>query len=300
MPMISENWGELLLPTLRVIFNKHTGQMKDFIPTIFNREDSGKAQENNLGTGSLGLMDEWAASGNQVSYEDVNKGFKSSYVHKKYSKGMKIERELLEDDTYGEIKKRTRSLSQSAYYTRQFHAASVFNNAFNANFKGPDGIALCASNHPLAPNSTDTFANAGALPLNADNLETTRNEMLQWTDDKGNLLVINPDTLIVPSALRKAALVIADSDKEPSTNNNDVNIWKGSVNVIEWPFLTDPNAWFLADMNRMKQFLNWYDRRKAVLESERSFDTEESKYKTVARFSYGWDEPTFLYGQNPA
>ena len=121
--------------------------------------------------------------------------------------------------------------------------------------------------------------------------------MMEWTDDKGNLLAINPDTLIVPPALRKAALVIADSDKEPDSIENNVNIWKGSVNVIEFPFLKNPTAWFLVDMSRMKNYLNWFDRRKAKLEKDKlDFDTEVAKYKVVARFSFGWDDASFVFG----
>ncbi|GAB7387357.1 hypothetical protein BSNK01_11930 [Bacillaceae bacterium] len=298
--MISENWGELLLPGLRTIFDKHMKKLRDYLPVIFNVETSNKAQEFNLGVGSMGLMEEWTKSGNQVAYEEVNKGFKATYTHRKYSKGLQIERELLEDDLYSEIKKRTRNLAQSVYYTRQFYAASVFNNAFNPNYVGPDGKPLCATDHPLAPGATETWSNFDQLELNADNVELVRNRMMAWTDDKGNLLAINPDTLIVPPSLRKAALVIADSDKEPDTANNNVNIWKGSLDVIEWPFLTDPNAWFMVDSQRMKNFLNWYDRRKAQLESDDEFDTEVAKYKVVARFSFGWDDASFIYGCNPS
>lgn len=294
--LVSENWSELLLPGLRTIFDKHLGKLKDYLPAIYNVEKSNKAQEFNMGIGSLGLMEEWSTSGNQVAYEDTHKGFKATYTHKKYSKGMQIERELVDDDLYSEIKKRTRNLAQSVYYTRQYYAASVFNNAFNASYPGPDGVALCATNHPKSPNDATTWSNTGSYDLNADNVEAVRNAMMMWTDDKGNLLAINPDTLIVPPALRKAALVIADSDKEPDTAENNVNIWRGSVNVIEWPFLTNSKAWFMVDMQRMKNFLNWFDRRIATLESEKVFDTEVAKYKTVARFSFGWDEPSFIYG----
>lgn len=300
MPMISENWGELLLPGLRTIYNKHVGKLRDYVAAIYNVETSKKAQEFSLGVGNLGMMEEWGSSGNQVAYEDVKKGFKTTYTHKKYSKGLKVERELVDDDMYGEIKKRTRNLAQSVYYTRQYYGASTFNNAFNANYKGADGVALCATNHPLSPGSSDTFSNFAAYDLTADNVEKVRTAMVQWTDDKGNILAVNPDTIIVPPALRKPAMVIADTDKEPDTANNNVNVWKGSLNVIEWPFLTDPNAWFIVDSERMKNFLNWYDRRKANLESEKEFDSEVAKYKTVSRFSFGFDEPTFIFGCNPS
>ncbi len=295
--LVSDNWAELLLPGLRTIFNKHMKKKRDYLPVIYNVEKSNKAQEFNLGTGGLGLMEEWNSSGRQVAYEDIHKGFKATYTHKKYSKGLEIERELLDDDLYAEIKKRTRSLSQSVYYTRQYYAALTFNQAFNDTYAGPDNKALCSTAHPLSPTDTTTWSNAADLALNADNVEKVRNYMKEWTDDKGNLLAINPDTLIVPSALRKAALVIADSDKEPDTADNNVNIWRGSLNVIEWDFLTNPKAWFMVDMERMKNFLNWYDRRIAKLEIDKqNFDTEVGKYKVVNRFSFGWDDPSFVFG----
>lgn len=301
MAMIAENWAELLLPGLRKIFDKHIKKMKDFVPTLYNVESSNKAQEFTLGVGSLGMMEEWNASGRQVAYEDPQKGFKATYTHKKYSKGIMIEKELVEDDLYSEIKKKANLLARSVNYTRQYYAAYPFNHAFDPDYKGPDGVPLCSDSHPFAPGSTDTWSNVGNFELNADNVEKVRNLMMAWTDDKGNLLGINPDTLIVPPALRKAALVIADSDKEPDTNFNNVNIWRGALNVIEFPFLTDHNAWFMVDMERMKTFLRWFDRKKAQIEGpEYDFDTDVAKYKVEARFSFGWDDASFIFGCKPA
>jgi phage major head subunit gpT-like protein len=295
--MISDNWAELMLPGLRTIFNKHLKKKKDYVAELFTVENSTKQAEYNQGTGSLGLMDEWTASGNQVSYEDVNKGYKSTYLHKKYSKGLSLERELVEDDQYGEIKKKVRLLTQTVYYTRQYYGASVFNNAFNATYAGPDGVALCSASHPNSPSDATVQSNAATYVLNATNLETARNAMKALKDDKGNLLAVNVDTLIVPPALRKAALVIADSTGEPDISDNNINVWKGSVNVIEFDFLTSSTAWFLCDKERAAAFLHWYDRRIAKLEMDReNFDTEVGKYKVVARYSYGWDDYSWLLG----
>lgn len=302
--MLSENWQELMLPILRRIFDKHKKKLKDFVPVIYNVETSTKALEQHMGIGSLGLMTPWDESGRQVAYEDIHKGFLATYRHKKYSKGLEIERELPEDDQYGEIKKRVRILTRTAYYTRQFYAASVFNNAFNVTYPGPDKVALCSTAHPYSPTNSATFGNYGdpdslgtALKLNADNVEKVRNAMMEWKDDKANLLGITPDTLLVPPRLRKPAMVIADTDKEPDTSDNNVNIWHGSLDVIEWPFLTDATAWFMVDRERMKDYLNWFDRRTAKLQQDKEvFDSEVGKYKVVNRFSFGWDEPTFVWG----
>ena len=292
--MQSNNWGEFLLPILRRIFDKHLTDMKDFLPVMYNVEKSTKAQEFTHGVGSLGLMVPWGDSGNQVSYETVHPGYKATYTHIKYSKGLQIERELLDDAQYPEVKKRVKTLTDSVYYTRQFHVAYPFNNC--TGMLGPDGKALAATDHPLGPKNSSTWSNYNAsLDLTADNVEIVRNAMKDWTDDKGNLLAINPDTLIVPKAKRKAALVIADSPKEPDTAENNVNIWKGSVDVIEWDFLTDPTMWFMVDRRRMKNYLTFFNRRIPKLEVDNLFSNEISLYKTVGRWSYGFDDASFVY-----
>lgn len=295
--MISDNWDELMLPGLRTIFNKHLKKKKDYVAELFMEEGSTKQAEYNQGTGSLGMMDEWGASGNQVSYEDVNKGYKATYMHKKYSKGLTLERELVEDDQYGEIKKRVRLLTQTVYYTRQYYGALIFNQAFNATYKGPDNVALCSASHPNSPVDATTQSNAATAALNATSLEAGRTTMKGWKDDKGNLLAVTPDTLIVGPANRKAALVIADSTGEPDVSDNNINIWHGSVDVIEFDFLTSSTAWFLADKERMKAFLHWYNRRTAKLEMDKeNFNSEVGAYKVVNRFSAGWDDWSWVYG----
>lgn len=298
--MVPDNWGALLEPGLRKIFDQHKRDLPDYMAQLFNVETSSKAQETSQGVGSLGIMDEWEKTNKRVSYEDIDPGFKPTYIHKKYSKGIQIERELVDDDQYNEIKKRVKRLSRVVYYTRQVHGLSVFNNAFNGAFKGPDGQPLCSNAHPLSPESTATQSNIGTEDLTAPAIENARTRMMEWKDDKGNPIDIIPDTILVPPALRKAALIIADSDKEPDISDNNVNVWKGSLNVIECSFLLDPKAWFLIDGQRMKDFLNWYDRQKPNFQYQEEFDTEVAKYKTVGRWSYGWDDWTWVYGANPA
>ncbi len=298
--IIGDNWAELLLPGLRKIYDKHQKMHKDYLSLMFNVENSNKAQEFNLGVGELGIMDEWQSSGAKVSYEDFSKGFKSTFTHKKYSKGIQLERELVDDDLYSEIAKRVKKLSRVVYFTTQKHAASVFNNAFSGGYIGPDNYALCYSAHPKMPGSSSTFGNVGALELTSENVETTRTNMLAWTDDKGNELLVMPDTLIVPPALRKKATIIAETKEEPDTTDHGVNVWYGNLTVIEWPFLTDTNAWFLCDKARMKENLTWFWRRKPDFADKVEFDDEVAKYKVVGRWSYGWDMPDFVYGQNPS
>ncbi len=294
--MIPSNWGELLLPGLRKIYDAHRKNLPDYMAQLFSVETSNKAQEFGLGIGGLSIMDEWESTNKSVSYEDIEKGFKSTFTHKKYSKGVQIERELIDDDLYGEIKRRVRNLSRVVYYTRQTHGIGVFNNAFSSAYPGADGVALCSTVHPVRPGSAVVQSNAGTYELNANNVELVRTAMMGWKDDKENMVDIMPDTILVPPALRKAAIIIADSDKEPDVSDNNVNVWKGALNVIECPFLTNPKAWFMLDSQKMKDNLIWFDRRKPDFGVDNEFDTEVSKYATIGRWSYGWFDPLFCYG----
>lgn len=298
--MISDNWAELLQPGLKAIFDAHKRQFKDYIPMLFNADTSTKAFEQFLGVGELGLMDEWESSGKQVSYEDFAKGFKALFTHKKYSKGITVERELVDDDQYGEIKKRVKKLSRVAFMTRQIHAASVFNNAFSNGYAGPDSVSLCNAAHPKMPGSSDTIRNFSAYELNAPNVELVRTNAAGWKDDKNNLVLTIFDTLVVPPALRKTAQIIAETDEEPETTEHGINVWKGQLKVIEYPFLTDPTAWFMIDSARGKEELLWFDRRKPDFADKVEFDDEVAKYKAVGRWSYGWLTPLFIYGCKPA
>ena len=293
--MISENFGEFLLANLRDVFTQHIDSLPDYKQTFYNVNTSKKAQEFNHGLGSIGKMQEWNSSNGQVYYDTVRAGYKATYTMEKFSIGLPLERELFEDTQYPQVKDRTKALADSVYYTIQEFVAQPFNEC--ETFIGPDSKALCATDHPLGPNNSSTQSNKGSYALTPDNVETVRNAMKNWTDDRGNKLMINPNMLIVPKEYRKAAKIIADTDNEPYTTDYGVNVWKGALDVVEFDFL-DSGVWFMADKNRMKRFLKWYDRRKPTIEKDgkEDFDSEIIKYKAVGRWAKGYDCWSWCYG----
>lgn len=294
----SADWAELLEPTLHDNFKEFGEQLPNYREEFFKVLGSKKSAEHSLGRGGISMMQEWNSTNRSVSYDTIAKGFKVDFTHKKYSNGLQVERELWDDDQFDEIQDQVQDLAFSVWYTQEYQAASVFNNAFNGGYVGADGYALCANAHPVVPGSSTTIDNYDTLVLNAANVEVVRNRMKAWVDDKGNLIPIRPDTLIVSPTKRKDAIVISDSEKEPDTTDNNINVWKGSLKVYEWDFLNaNPNAWFLADSRRMKRYLVWWNRRTAKLKADGdNFDTELAKWATIGRWSWGWKSPTFIYG----
>ena len=303
---LPNNWPQLMLPGLKARFQLNLKEHPDVVARLFNIQPSSRLSEKTHGIGNLGLLQPWTGS---THYEDFRAGYTPEYNNDasvaKESLGVTIEKELPMFDQYNEIKARISNLAESAAYTRQYHGALLFCRAFDGGYvmPGGDGKPLCSTAHPTSPDNATTWSNANTnLDLTADNLEAIRTAMMGWTDDKGKLLLVNPDTLLVPPALREAALVIAGSDGKPDIADNNINIWKGKITVIEWQLLTTAyglpaaKTFFVMDSKRRKRFLRWFDVRKNEFDDYVEFDSEVAKYRVISHASRGWDHPSFVYG----
>jgi len=295
MATIRENFLELE-GSIQEVFDAYDEKKTDYIPLMYNVQNSTRSQENHLGTGALGQMVEWNGT---VNYDDFAKGYEKNYRHIKYTNGLTVEREVLLFKEYKKVANRTNKLAYSVYKTLQTHGASTFNQAFNATAIGPDGVSLCNSAHHLVPDD-DAQNNTGTLDLTVDNLETTINAMYDFKDDRGDIMGVMPRVIIVGNYWLKTAKQIVGSDIEPFTADNQKNIYKDEVTYLHNPYITG-KKWFMADPDLMKMYLNWYNARDPKkVEYQDDFDTEVGKYKSVGMWSKGWDNWAFIYGHNPA
>jgi hypothetical protein len=94
-------------------------------------------------------------------------------------------------------------------------------------------------------------------------------------DERGDPMLITPDTLLVPSgAMGFTASTLLESMLKPGSANNDANTMRGKYRLLEWRFLTDSAssaAWWLLQTGpgakravRVRdsgapQFETWYD-----------------------------------------
>jgi hypothetical protein len=299
MPLIREQLMELE-GILKTVYDMEMKNKKDYIPTFFNEEKSSRSEEKHFGIGSIGLMKPWTGS---VSYDKVGKRWVTTYRHLKYSNGLQIEREVVQFQEYGEVKRQTKQLAYSVYLTRQSHGMSVFNNAFDTAYAGADGKPLCAASgagHPYSPeNTSDTQFNAAALDLTSANLDKVRTYMIEYKDDRGNILGVQPDAIIYGNYYWKKVEELLGSDKEPYVDTNTKNVWSGAYKKLYCPWVTG-KRWFLVDTSFMKMFLNWYNARKPSLEYEDNFNSEVGSYKTVGMWSWNFDEWFWIFGNNVA
>lgn len=307
----ASNWAELLSPQLTEAFYlgfSDDGRRQSQIPAIFGTRDSQRAFEEHLGAGVLG-SDGWnfEASG-RVQYDERNKGFLKRYTHSEFAKGIMVQRKLIDDNLTDIAFDDARALGDSAFRKREKGAASIFNNAFSATGvgpdgmpnAGPDGVALCSASHPRSGADSAVQSNAGTSALSATNLGTTRILHQKVTDDRGDLMDVMPDELLVPPELEDTAIVAGRSAQVPGSGNNDVNPQAGRFRTIVWHYLTDPTNWFVFDSGRRRRSLLWYERIPLEFAQDGDFDTLQNKWRGYMRYSYGWRDWAWVYGHNAA
>lgn len=291
----SEQFGYLLDPGLRKIFMDEFMSPDSVMDRIYGVENSTKAVEYDYGVGGLGDLEEFTGT---IAYGDFSGQYRTSYTHKEWCKGIKIERKLVDDDQYSVINKRPATLAMVTKRTREKHAASVFNNAFNTTtFTGGDGFSLCYSAHTHVGTAV-TQDNTLSTALSLTSLATARLNMRNFTDETDNLINVAGDTLLVPPELEQTAWEITNSAAEVGTANNTANFWKGRYNVIVWDYLADTNNWFLIDSKYAKLFLKWFNRINPEFNKDKDFDTYVSKWSTYSRYTYGFSDWKWLIGAN--
>ena len=308
MPLTSGNFADLLKPGLKRIFDIGMARPRPIMEMLFGVESSTRFEEQYQGMGAQGLVPPFDGT---VPYADYDAGYRVDIRNYEFALGTQIERRLVDDDQYGQIKRRAQNMSDSFNITIEQDAVNVFVNGFTdsgtnrmgASTNGADGVGLLSAAHPYSPANTGTTqANEGTLALTIDNLDTTRQAMRNFTDDKGLLLGINPDMLLVPPELERTAtqLVSERAIYEPGSAQYDINMFSGRFRPVVWDRLTDSNAWFLIDSTQMKQHLIWQWRIKPEFAQSEDFDGLTAKFRGYMRYGIGWTDWKWIYGQNPS
>ena len=293
----SASYADLLEPGLRKVFADvfYQEQQQSIASILFNVSESRKAQEHDLEMGDVADFSPFTGT---VSYDDTGEGYKTNYVHQEFTKGMKVERKLVDDDLYNVIARKPQQLGLAAFRKRETDAASVFNNAFVTNITGGDGQPLCSTVHP-SNNGGSSQSNSGSTALSPTEVETARIKMVKYQSNRNNPLSIQPDMLIVPVDLESYAYEIINSRGKVDTAQNNVNFHVGRYKLVVWPnYMTSSTRWFMVDSRIMKMYLNWFDRITPQFYKDTDFDTLLAKFAGYMRYSYGWSDWRWVYGEN--
>ncbi len=305
MTIARANFPDLLDPAFRKIYTDAEKELPYMYTQIFNVVNSTKNLEKDSSVSGLGTLIE-KPEGAAITYEDILQGYDVTYTHKTFGLGTIITKEMMDDDQFNVIRRRASNLAISVNRSIELTAADVLNGGFTAGgagkakfITGYDTKALFATDHPRSDGGT-AISNTTTADLAEDSLETALIAMRSTKDDKGQMMLVRPDTLVVPPALEKEARILLETTGRVGSAINDINVFKGRLDLKVWDYLGTGNAngsdtqWFILDSKSHK--LMWFWRQRPNLENETDFDTKNIKYSVDARWSCGFSDWRGIYG----
>lgn len=270
-------------------------------PRYFEKVSSDQNYEEyvqTLGAGIAPVKGEGAG----VQYGSMQQGYSTRVTNIAYALGLIFTHEEIMDNKYPKLaKQRVLGLKDSFRETREINHANIFNRAFNASYKGGDGVSLCSSSHVSALGYTNVNQPAVATDLSEKALEDLLILTMQAKDDKGFFQRLSGDKLLVAPSNAFIATRILKSQTQSGNANGDVNAVRdmGLVKeVIINPYLTSPMAWFLTTDIRSGEGLITQERESLMLKEDNDYDTMNYKVFAYERYAPFWVNFRAVFGSN--
>lgn len=293
----SGSFAKALWPGVNAWYGKAYDEYPVEWDKLFDKNSSTMAFVEDVGISSFGLA-VVKPEGSPITYDSERQGFITRYQHVVYALGFIITREMVDDDVYGIVgQKKAKGLAFSMRQTKEIVGANVYNRAFNASYTGGDGVSLINTAHPTIAGGTFSNQIATAADLSEAALEQACIDIAGFTNDRGLLIGVRPESLVISRYMPFEAKRILSTNGRVGTDNNDLNAIKemGMIpKVIVNHYLTDTDAWFIR--TNVQDGMKYFSRDDDEFGTENDFDTENARYKARARYSFGWTDPRALYG----
>lgn len=205
-----------------------------------SRSGSG-AQETYMGKTGAGRL-QITEEGDTVNDTQRFRSYSTTVAWTKYTQSIDVTREQIEDRTFTSQLDEVRDLSIQANITQDEAFVEVFNDGFTGTGEATsngysiqnygDGEELFSTVHPTQVPGASTQSNASStsIPFNHDNLETGLVALIEQASDDGKpMTLMGRPTVLVPPALQKEAIEITQSQLDPSTANNAINVYRNGM-----------------------------------------------------------------------
>lgn len=194
-----------------------------------------------------------------IPFQEPVKGPIAFFSPTNYRLGYQIEKQTIEQEEWGLLANRPRTMLYGSVVLMEMAAANILNNGFTLqpyDFKvtgDPINQPLFSINH-LREDSLATWANliAQNLPITVETVfQAIANLLYNLNDSRGLPIAYNGTIYIyVPSlapALWQQAVEVVNSVMNPNTADNKTNavMKQFKIEAIPLRFLTNPDHWFL-------------------------------------------------------
>lgn len=257
------------------LFNKTFADQTPIYPQIATITKSNTAAETYAWLGSIPGMREWI--GDRV----IQNLSASDYTikNKSFELTVGVPRENIEDDTIGIYAPSIEMLSQSAAMHPDKLVFDLLKKGFST--KCYDGENFFSASHKA---NKESVSNLLTAQLSLASYTAARAAMQSFKNDKGEPLVIVPDTLVVPPALEGMARDILFADFISGTRNT----MKDTAKLITAPQLAgDDTKWYLLCTSRPIKPLIFQQRKEPKFVSKTN-ETDDNVFFSK-QYLYGVD-----------
>ena len=301
MALTSSDIAGLLTPGLKTAFFGTFDQMGHQYRDIATVIPSDKESEHYAWLGAVPLVNEFTDERKAGDFREYDYTIKN----KTWESTISVDRAAIEDDQYGEVAMKARSMGQAAVQHLDLITYGQLSNGFTAPCF--DGTPYFGQHQQ---GTGPAQSNTGDGALTAFSLQEAITAMMRYTDDRGRPMGIMPDRLVVPPELYWDAAALLNSafypgDVTQAAQNLSVNTLKGLLTLTCSPYLNDPANWYLIDSKRVVkpvilQMRKDFDFEALEQNSETGFMRDVFYYGVRARYNVGFGDWRAAYGSQVA
>jgi len=296
---------------------------------LVDEEDTDKPYVERMSMSGLDDLEE-KGEDEPIKYDKMADGWPILGKVRTFAKGIAFSMELYEDTQIEQLFSQAVASWSKAYtrtrdrfYARFFNegallsGSDVFDNSIPGVKLDPTGkfiydgkpfFADAGNPHPLR-HSPDTIVNYAPLPIDESvSLDVATQNLIDVyqkmtidnaKDEKGDEILVTPDTIVIPPALKFRVNQILNSDYFPKLDSTPsaINPLKGMLDVVVWPRLKDPTGWFLVERKRGLKALN---RKDVTIDVWEDPETKQIKASVVCRFGGYVEDVRYTFGCNIA
>lgn len=286
--------AETIEPGLTEVLQNAFDEVPEQHLQFFKVKDSENANEDYITIAMFGSMPE-KYEGQPVQLDELREAYKTTLTAKTFSLGVRITREAVEDAKYGILNGISAGLGVSGRDAAENSGANIWNRGFNDSYVGGDSEPLFGDNsartHPLKGGGTWRNTLSSAADLAFGSLDQALIDIRSTVNDRGLLIRLTPELLVVPPELETTALQLVGSDLQPFTQENQVNVFRKRLKVAVWDYLTDTDGWGIMCREHKMIFQN-----RVPLGTEMEVFRGDMIYTARRRFVHGWKDPRGVFG----
>lgn len=303
--MSTGNFPQNLRPGIRAFFGAaYKAYDTKYDKLLDVKQAEARAYEETVAVTTLGLP-QVKSEGAPVVYDAGAQSYSTRMRHVQYGLAFAVTEENVEDGIALKVGQTfAENMKLNMMRAREIIAANTYANGFSVGsglgMEGGDGAALFSNAHPIVGGANLSNVPSSAASLSEAALEQMVIDVQAFKDNRGQLIMVRPDKLIIPTALQFTAERILGSILRSGTNDNDLNALRNlgmlPGGIVVDPYLTvSATNWFVKTDQPGLVFLN---RKDISMSDDNEFDTENMKFKALMRFSTGWDDFRAAYGVN--